>query len=258
MLQWQYYEFLDLGKLHLNNRQPYHRAGSHLIHSFVWHQSWTTAWDVRVSINANCMPYHPAGPGFRSHDRKCQNQPPTQQIHFLETRCERGLFLACRASFSALARKIWLLELKSLEWQCWQHLDEELLPNLWFKVQAWLGNAEPKSHFRLLSLGDFPNGLAQLTNKMGFFPPALLTTCCVGQLCSFCPTLDPPHSMFSNQLVAVLKTHWTDWILTLLFHRGWPCSTNGNLSIFVSGMTAGRAYERHICLLRFWIFRIVP
>lgn len=88
MLQWQYYEFLDLGKLHLNNRQPYHRAGSHLIHSFVWHQSWTTAWDVRVSINANRMPYHPAGPGFRSHDRKCQNQPPTQQTHFLETRCE--------------------------------------------------------------------------------------------------------------------------------------------------------------------------
>lgn len=71
----------------------------------------------------------------------------------------------------------------------------------------------------------------------------------VGELGSSCPTLDP-HTNVLPSLLAVLKTHRTAWTLALFSPRGWPCSTNGNLRIFLSGMAAGRDNERHMCLIR--------
>lgn len=89
MLQCHHCESLDLGKVRLRNNWPYRRTGNHLICSFVWHPSWTAAWDVKISANANSMPHCTSGPGYRSHDRKPESAVSTV-IHFLETRCGHG------------------------------------------------------------------------------------------------------------------------------------------------------------------------
>lgn len=91
-------------------------------------------------------------------------------------------------------------------------------------------------------LRGFPDGLAQLTNQVGFSSVLLMSDSCVRSAPLWTPTF-----MCSHQLVAVLKTHRADWILPVFSHTGLPCSTNGNLSIFISGLAADRDYwETHL------------
>lgn len=108
--------------------------------------------------------------GFRSHDSKCQNQPPAQPSISWNPGVSVSLLWVARASVSVLAPNSWhgSQELKSLECQHWQHLDDVLLQNLCFRVQAWLRKVEPKCHFQLFAVRDFPDGVTQLTNREGF------------------------------------------------------------------------------------------
>lgn len=59
-------------------------------------------------------------------------------------------------------------EPKSLECQRWQHPDDVLLRNLCFRVQAWLRKVEPKCHFQLFAMRDFPDGVTRLPDREGF------------------------------------------------------------------------------------------
>lgn len=72
MLQCHHYEPLELGKLHPGNNWPYHQAGSHSLHSFVWHHVWNAAWESRLLQM----------PGFRSHDRKAKRQQRPEESIF--------------------------------------------------------------------------------------------------------------------------------------------------------------------------------